>query len=394
MWKHFSFIIATLLIQTGIGTFTAEQNVVDLKEQDFDFAVGRGHEVWALFFYIPYNTHSENAIPAFKQAAKRMLGLAKFGSVNVDRYPILAHRFDIRKIPTMVVIDKDSEEIKYTGKMNATAIIDFIGAFLMRKVQYGKQKRLSDHKLVKELTDDEMIKNGKNGSTFWLIAFYDSKDNVTLVDYIKMIEYAAESLDDLVSVGAFDITKRSTPYNYDGIPTVVLFYGKRYDRYEVEYNGTTYGNKLVDFVLSKVKKPRIKELWTETLLTEVCQFKKYCLITFIPVYEKCNRECKEKTKSLIQDVANNFKTISAGWVLIRQGVMKMAEKLLDISPTNYPIFVAVEVKTLKTAHLTEKYNPDNINKMILDILSDGFTGRPIPLFDHLPDYRPWKRDEL
>lgn len=64
--------------------------------------------------------------PRFEQVAQRMEPKARFAKVNSDEEPNLAARFNIRSIPTLLVLRQGREIARQAGAMDTTALTHWL----------------------------------------------------------------------------------------------------------------------------------------------------------------------------------------------------------------------------------------------------------------------------
>lgn len=66
--------------------------------------------------------------PAFEEAAKRMEPRARLAKVNSDEEPALSARFNIRSIPTLIVVRGGREIARQSGAMDVNTLTRWINS--------------------------------------------------------------------------------------------------------------------------------------------------------------------------------------------------------------------------------------------------------------------------
>ena len=63
--------------------------------------------------------------PQFERASQQLKGRVRFAKVNSDDNPLIAGRFGIRSIPTLVRLQAGRELARQTGALQAAQIVAF-----------------------------------------------------------------------------------------------------------------------------------------------------------------------------------------------------------------------------------------------------------------------------
>lgn len=107
----------------GQALLTGE--AVELTDANFDTVAGHTDLPVVVDFWAPWCGPCRMMAPAFGQAAAQLKGRALLVKVNSDENPVLAARFGIRSIPTLLKLDHGREVARQSGALPAGQIVAF-----------------------------------------------------------------------------------------------------------------------------------------------------------------------------------------------------------------------------------------------------------------------------
>jgi len=84
------------------------QTAIEVTSSNFDTEVLRSPGFVLVFFWAPWCAHCRAMIPMIAQLAHQKAGIIKVATINTEREPVLARRFDVLSVPRL--------ELYHSGK--------------------------------------------------------------------------------------------------------------------------------------------------------------------------------------------------------------------------------------------------------------------------------------
>ena len=105
---------------------------VALSSVDFDKHAQRGDLPLVVDFWAPWCGPCVAMAPQFEAAAKTLEPQVRLAKVDTEAEPSLGARFEIRSIPTMVLLEGGREIARQSGAMGSAQIVAWVRANLPR----------------------------------------------------------------------------------------------------------------------------------------------------------------------------------------------------------------------------------------------------------------------
>ena len=116
--------------------FVSSHSVFELTDQTFGAVVEYGDLSipWLIMFGGDNCPACRVALPEFSKASDGAHGFCKFGYINVNKYPSLAAKFEVKAIPTFFLYTEEGN-YKYSGTHTSNGFLNFISSKLGDGIQ-------------------------------------------------------------------------------------------------------------------------------------------------------------------------------------------------------------------------------------------------------------------
>lgn len=102
-------MIGLLLHSFSGGTYRVPKNITPVTSTNFEAQVTRSGMPVLADFYAPWCGPCKKLAPVLDELAKEFSGRVRFVSINVDDEPVLAKKFKVEGIPTLIFFTPDGK---------------------------------------------------------------------------------------------------------------------------------------------------------------------------------------------------------------------------------------------------------------------------------------------
>ena len=101
----------------------ASANIVELNDTNFETVVSNASEPLLVDFWAPWCAPCRMLTPVVEEIAGENVGKFKVTKVNVDESPVVAEKFGIRSIPTLLFFKAGEKRDQTVGVLGKAEII-------------------------------------------------------------------------------------------------------------------------------------------------------------------------------------------------------------------------------------------------------------------------------
>jgi len=101
---------------------------VELSDYAFARHIDRSDIPVVVDFWAPWCGPCHTMAPAYEEAAKQLEPSVRFVKVNTDNEQVLATRFGIQSIPTLILFKGGREAARQSGALSASVLVNWIRA--------------------------------------------------------------------------------------------------------------------------------------------------------------------------------------------------------------------------------------------------------------------------
>jgi len=408
-----NFVLVLLLATSVSALYSPSDDVVELTAANFNHKVVNSDDIWLVEFYAPWCGHCKNLAPEWIKAATALKGVVKVGAVDMDVHGSVGGPYNIRGFPTIKIFgaNKNSPQ-DYNGARTAQGIVDEA----MKVAKNVVNDRLrgggrssggrsggssgsggSGGNDVVELTDSNFEEEVLKSPDIVLVEFFApwcGHCQRLAPEWAK----AATELKGKVKLAALDATAHTVTasrFQIQGYPTIKYFAAgaKAYDSAE-DYGGGRTASEIVTWALDKfsqnIEPPEVLELTSNKVLTDNCNDKPLCVISFLPDILDSGASGRNNYISILKELGEKYKQKLWGWVWTAAGIHGKLQETLGVGGFGFPAMAVVNVRKKVFVGLRGAFSKEGIDELLRSIaVGRGHTEKLSNGLPELSDVDPW-----
>lgn len=217
------------------GIYDDDPEIITLSHSDFEVSVDGSEDIWFINFYSPFCSHCHDLAPTWREVARELEGVIRFGAVNCQEEWNLCRRQGIPSYPSLVLYP--THEF-HRGPRNTEALVKFILDNL--------EVNLFD------LWEGNFEKQINKGNEPWLIDFCVAGGDC--LDSDTRIKLSA-ILDNLVNIGTIDCEASSQLCKDVGYSDDLVYFKGDVEPGKGEVIDSLDAHEIVSMILKKLPDP-------------------------------------------------------------------------------------------------------------------------------------------
>jgi len=385
-----SILVSVLLLCCSASAlYDRSDDVVELTASNFNNLVIGGDEVWLIEFYAPWCGHCKSLAPEWKKAATALKGIVKVGAVDMDVHGSVGSPYNVRGFPTIKVFGADKQKPQdYNGARQAQGLVDEAMKVVQRLASDrlngrggGSKSRGSGGGGGSGSKDDVVVLTDANFEKEVL----GSKDGVLVEFYAPWCGHcqrlapewakAASELKGKVKLAMLDATVHTVSasrFQVQGYPTIKYFPAGPKDYSSAEdFNGGRTASDIVAWALEKhsasIDPPEVYELTSNSVLSENCDEKPLCIVSFLPDILDTQAEGRNSMIKMLKGLGEKYKQKLWGWVWTAPGVHGKLESALGVGGFGYPAMAVVNIRKKVFVLLRGSFSKSGIDELLKSI---------------------------
>jgi thioredoxin 1 len=97
----------------------------ELNSENFDIEINQAG-VYAVRFWAVWCGPCRVMAPVFKAVAQDLQGAVKFGEVDLDKFPMLAARYGVQSVPTVLLFKDGNLTSRAVGALPRKDLLNFV----------------------------------------------------------------------------------------------------------------------------------------------------------------------------------------------------------------------------------------------------------------------------
>ncbi|XP_012265942.1 protein disulfide-isomerase A3 [Athalia rosae] len=352
-----------ILFCLAIGTFAAEEDVLELSDDDFSHELER-HENTLVMFYAPWCGHCKHLKPEYAKAAELLKGndppitLAKVDCTEAGKST--CNKYSVSGYPTLKIFSKNELVTDYNGPREAAGI--------------AKHMRGQVGPASKELTGEDCQKAFLDSDDVGVIGYFEKDDSALSAAFHTVAKKLREKV-------RFAHTIAKELIEKEGLKNGIILYRPKnlHNKFEpssVKYEGGDSIADVNDFITKNyfgIAGVRTRD--------NAAEFKNPLVVAYYNVDYVKNAKGTNYWRNRILKVAKEYPNLNFAIASKDDFQHELNEYGIDFAKGDKPIILARDAKNQKFS-MSDEFSVENFNAFLKDleagVLEPYLKSEPIP----------------
>ncbi|XP_017774083.1 PREDICTED: probable protein disulfide-isomerase A6 [Nicrophorus vespilloides] len=328
------------------------QDLIDLKSDD------KADSMWLIQYYNGSDAFAmRNGSVVFENVAKCLSGYVHSGAIDIGTTELLKYINQLKRLPSYQMLGYYKYIPNYLGdieeeeELTESTVKQFLYFFDERRMSRFVETKWN-YELGRTDMDDILNESLKS----WLVIYYHPQCE-KCKSLAKIWQKLVYEFKEKISFGSVDNLEFTVLSNVEDYPVIKFSpMGKKKNKEETYEGDLTY-EALRQYVLGKIKTPKVKQI-TGVNVIGPCLKRKHCIITFIPLLLYCDADCRSNVLGDLNETSKKYNTRSWIWLWSEYQDQGDLEQVFSIQESQHPIVLVLNVHG--SSYFKVEY-PDGLN---------------------------------